>query len=188
MAYCLNPDCTHKKKTGHPAEFREGFTHCSDCGSLLIKEVIEKEDIQKAPPRRIIPTNLYKRILYTIGFVLLWEVLVSIPVPGIDLQVLQGLFGYEGFFQGIFGYGSALERLCIVALGVLPYLSAYMIVEILSFFIPPLKSWREEGYQGRTRIKEIALLATCLLAFLQGYGLAHGLENMVGPVGGKIIL
>lgn len=107
---------------------------------MLSEQFIENEDIQKAPPRRIIPTNLYKRILYTIGFVLAWRILLLIPAPGIDLQALQGLFGHEGFLQGIFGYGSALGRLSVVALGVMPYLTAYMIVEILSLFIPPLKS------------------------------------------------
>src|SRR4030042_3302192 len=99
MAYCLNPDCPHKKKTGHPAEFQEGITHCSDCGSLLSEEGIEKDDIQKAPPRRIIPTNLYKRILYTIGFVLLYRVLLLIPIPGINLQVLGSLLGDEGSYS-----------------------------------------------------------------------------------------
>lgn len=186
MAFCLNPDCPHKKKTEHPAEFREGFTHCSDCGSLLSEEFIEKEEPKKTPPK-IILTDLHKRILYTIGFVVLWRVLLLIPVPGINSQALEGLFGHQGIFQGLFAYGPALERLSIVALGVMPYLSAYMIVEILSLFIQPLKSWREEGCQGRKRIREVAFFATFLLALLQGYGLAQGLEGMIGPVGEKIV-
>ncbi len=171
---------------GYPAEFREGVTHCSDCGSLLAQEVLKKEDIQKTPPK-ITLTDLHKRILYTIGFVLLWRVLILIPAPGIDLQALQGLFGHDGFFQGIFAYGSARERLSVVALGVTPYLTAYMIVEILSLFIPPLKSWRGEGYAGRIRIKEIALFATFLIALLQSYGIAVSLEDMMGSTGEKII-
>ena len=187
MAYCLNPECPHKKKTGHPAEFREGITHCSDCGSLLSEEVIKKDDIQKAPPGRIFPTNLYKRILCTIGFVLAWRILLLIPGPGIDLQALQGLFDHEGFLQGIFGYGSPLGRLSVVALGVMPYLTAYMVVEILSLFTQPLKSWREEGYQGRTRIKEVALFATFLFALFHGYMLAQGLEGILGLAGEKIV-
>jgi preprotein translocase subunit SecY len=187
MAYCLNPECPHKKKTGHPAEFQEGITHCSDCGSLLSEEFIEKEDTQKAPPRRIIPTSIYKKILYTIGFVLAWRILLLIPAPGIDLQALQGLFSHEGFFQGLFGYGSALGRLSVVALGIMPYISAYIIVEILSLFIQPLKSWRGEGYAGRIRIKEIALFVTFLIALVQGYGIAISLEHMMGAAGEKII-
>ena len=187
MAYCLNPDCPHKKKTGRPAEFREGFTRCSDCGSPLSEEVIEKEDTQKTPSRPI-PANLYKRILYTVGLVLLWRVLLLIPVPGINFQALEELFGHQGIFRGFFADRPALERLSIVALGILPYLSAYMIVEILSLFIQPLKSWREKGVRGRKRIKEIAFFATFLLAFLQGYGLAQVLEAMPGSSWERVVL
>ena len=171
---------------GYPAEFREGVTHCSDCGSLLSDEVSKKEDTQKTSPR-ITLTDLHKSVLYTVGFVLPYRVLSLIPVPGINFQAFQELFGYEGFFRGIFGYGSALERFSVIALGVLPYLTTYMIVEILSLFIQPLKSWRADGYQGRIKIRRVALFATFLLAFWQGYSLARGLEGMVGAVGEKIV-
>ena len=187
MAYCLNPECPHKKKTGNPAEFREGITHCSDCGSPLSEEVIEKIDTQKIT-RRITLTDLHKRILYTIGFVVLWRVLLIIPVPGIDMQALGRFFG-NGTFKGLmgfFGSGLMLERFSAFALGMMSYFYSYMIVEILSVFIQPLKSWRTEGYQGRMKITRIALFATFLLALLHGYALAQGLENMF-TAGEKII-
>jgi preprotein translocase subunit SecY len=188
MAFCLNPECPHKKKTGYPAEFQEGITHCSDCGSLLSEEVIEKEDTQKTTPR-ITLTDLHKRVLYTIGFVLLWRVLLLIPAPGINLQALGSLLGDEGSnsLLRFFGFGSALERLSVCALGVMPYLSAYMIVEILSVFIQPLKSWRAEGHQGRIKIRRVALFATFLFALFHGYMLAQGFEEMLAPVGEKIV-
>jgi preprotein translocase subunit SecY len=188
MAYCLNPECPHKKKIGRPAEFREGITHCSDCGSLLSEAIIEEVDTGRIT-RRMTLADLQKRILYTLGLILLWRVLVLIPVPGINLQALGSFLGDEGSnsLLRFFGLGSALERLSVFALGVMPYLSAYMIVEILSVFIQPLKSWRDEGYQGRIKIKRVALIATFLVALLQGYGLAHGLEGMLGPVGEKIV-
>jgi preprotein translocase subunit SecY len=189
MAYCLNPECPHKKKIGRPAEFREGITHCSDCGSLLSEEVIEKEEGRKKPPR-IVLTDLQKRILYTLGFVLIWRVLLLIPVPGINLQVLGGFLSYEEFnhLLRFVGFEPTLERFSILALGVMPYISAYMIVEILSVFIQPLKSWRDEGYQGRIKIKRVALFAIFLFALIQGYGIAISLEHMTGPAGGKIVL
>jgi preprotein translocase subunit SecY len=170
---------------GYPAEFREGITHCSDCGSLLSQE---KEDTQK-PSRRITLTDLHKRILYTIGFVLLYRVLLLIPVPGIDIKALGSVLGDEGYnsLLRFFGYGLARERFSIIALGVLPYLTVYMIIEILSLFIQPLKSWRAEGYQGRIKIRRVALFATFLLAFWQGYSLGHGLENLIGPGGERIV-
>jgi len=182
MAYCLNPECPHKKKIGRPAEFREGITHCSDCGSLLSEEVIEKEDIQKIPPR-ITLTDFHKRILYTIGLVLFWRVLAVVPVPGINFQAL-GNFLQKSGYEPIF---TRYEVISVIALGIFPYLPAYMIVEILSVFIQPLKSWRTEGYSGRVKIRKVALFATFLLALWQGYGLAHGLQGLVGTVGEKIV-
>jgi preprotein translocase subunit SecY len=113
---------------------------------------------------------------------------VVIPVPGIDLQVLGRLFGNDHFrFSEFFlGDGHALERVSIIALGLIPYFYTYMIVEILSVFIQPLKSWREEGYSGRMKLKKAALFATFLLAFWQGYNVAQGIENMF-MTGEKII-
>jgi preprotein translocase subunit SecY len=188
MAFCLNPDCPHRKEMGYPAEFREGITHCSDCGSLLSEEAIEKEDARKTSPK-ITLTDLHKRILYTIGFVLLYRVLLFIPAPGIDLQVLGSFFSDEQLNRLLRFLGSepALERFSILALGIMPYISAYIIVEILSLFIPPLKSWRQGGYAGRIRIKEMALFATFLIALVQGYGITVGLEHMMGAAGEKII-
>ena len=113
MAFCLNPDCPHKKKTGHPAEFREGINHCSDCGSLLTEEVIEKEEPQKTPPK-IILTDLHKRILYTIILDLMEEMrlrmkgsnlakiaeLHDVPMAGL----LKSLFEQKGVTCYLRGY------------------------------------------------------------------------------------
>ena len=186
MVFCLNPDCPHKKKTGHPAEFREGFTHCSDCGSLLSEEIIEKKDTQKKPPR-IILTDLQRRILYTIGFVALWRIFLLIPVPGISAQALEELFKNRGVLRGLFGHGSALERFSVGALTFMPYLSAFVFVEILSLFVQPLKSWRKEGTRGRTRLRKTALFLTFPFALLAGFGNAVEFENIRG-VAGEIIV
>jgi preprotein translocase subunit SecY len=186
MAYCLNPECPHKKKIGRPAEFREGITHCSDCGSLLSEEVIEKEDTQTTSSRTI-PIGLYKRILYTIAFVLLWRVLSLIPVPGINFHALGIFFNDEGALGMLLGYAHILERVSVCGLAFIPYLNAFVIVEILSLFIQPLKSWRKEGYPGRIKIREVALFTTFLFAFFHGYMLAQGFEGMLAPVGEKIV-
>ena len=188
MPHCPNPDCPYVKSIGRPAEFQEGTTHCSDCGSMLSEAINEKAEIQKMTGKFAF-TDLQKRVLYTIGFVLLWRVLVVIPIPGIDFQVFRGLSGNDHlkFSEFFFGDGHGLERVSIIALGMIPYFYTYMIVEILSVFIQPLKSWRTEGIQGRIKIREVALFATFLLALLHGYGLAQGLEGMLGPVGEKIV-
>src|SRR4030042_5193583 len=70
----------------------------------------------------------------------------------------------------------------------MPYLSAYMIVEILSLFIHPLKSWRKEGYAGRIKLKKIALRITFLFTLLAGFGNASGFENIRGVTGETIVL
>jgi len=188
MAYCPNPDCPHRKEMGYPAEFREGITHCSDCGSPLSEEVIGEEDTQK-PSRRITLTDLHKRILYTISLVLLYRVLLLIPVPGIDLQALRSFLADEvsNSLLRFFGYSPSSERFSVFALGILPYVNAYMIIEILSVFVQPLKTWRAEGCQGRIKIKRVALFATFPYALYHGYDWAQGLENWVGGLGEKII-
>lgn len=186
MRYCPNPDCRHRISTGNPAEFLEGITHCSDCGSPLSEEVIQKADTAKIT-LRITFTELYKRILYTLGFVLIWRALVFMPLPGIDPRALLSFFGNDTLFEGIFGHLSAIERISVCALGIMPYLSTYMIVEILSLFIHPLKSWRKEGGQGRLKIKKVALFATFPLALFQGLGIALALENMRGVAGEMIV-
>jgi len=144
MPYCPNPDCPHKKRTGRPAEFSKGITLCSDCGSVLVKEVTEKPDT-----RKFTLSDFQKRVLYTIGLVLFSRVLVLIPAPGIDLEVLARVARASGRELNF----STLYFFSTFALGIMPYLSAYMLVEILSLFIPPLKTWRGEGYSGRTKIK-----------------------------------
>jgi preprotein translocase subunit SecY len=112
-----------------------------------------------------------------------------IPVPDIDLQALNRFFGNEqsGQLVRFFGSELSLERFSVFALGILPYANAYMIIEILSVFIQPLKTWRTEGYQGRIKIKRVALFATFLYALYHGYVVAQGLEEMVGAFGEKII-
>jgi preprotein translocase subunit SecY len=110
-------------------------------------------------------------------------VLAVVPVPGINFQALGNLFQRSGS-EPIF---TRYEVISVIALGIFPYLPAYMIIEILSVFIQPLKSWRTEGYSGRVKIRKVALLATFLLALWQGYGVAHGLEGLVGTLGEKIV-
>ena len=123
--------------------------------------------------QKFILSDFQKRVLCTIGLVLLSRVLVLIPAPGIDLEVLARVAWAPGSVLSF----SALYFFSTFALGIMPYLSAYMLVEILSLFIPPLKTWRGEGYSGRIKLKKAALFATFLFAFAWGYAMARGLEG-----------
>jgi preprotein translocase subunit SecY len=181
MSFCPNPECPHKKRTAEPAEFLEGFTYCSDCGNLLTERPPETEEVKALkPPKSKEKTSLqkhshddfYKRLLYTISMVLLWKVMTYIPAPGTDHSAVMEYLGNASSLPKIF------FRVSIFGLGLMPYISAYLLVEILSLFAPPLKLWRAEGYQGRAKLKRIALLVTLALAALQGYGIAQGVETM----------
>ncbi|MGZ3494167.1 MAG: preprotein translocase subunit SecY, partial [Thermodesulfobacteriota bacterium] len=134
--------------------------------------------------RKFALSDFQKRFLYTIGLVLITRVLFLIPAPGIDLHPLWETTGEIG--RGVSFL--TLHRFSIIALSIMPYLSAYIIVEILSLFIPSLKSWRKDGYFGRTRLKRIALFTTFPFALLAGFGTAVGWENIRGAAGEMIAL
>ncbi|MGE0761810.1 MAG: preprotein translocase subunit SecY [Bdellovibrionales bacterium] len=131
------------------------------------------------------PEELRKRILFTLGILVVYRFGVHIPVPGIDgAQVVQ-------FFQqqsaGIFGLfntftGGALERFSIFALGIMPYISASIIFQLLQSAVPVLESLKKEGEQGRKKINQYTRYATVVLAIVQGYALANWLagENFQG--------
>jgi len=170
MPFCPNQDCPHKKRTGKPAEFQQGVSHCSDCGSYLLEEYAEKAETQKTPQ-----SDFYKRIIFTVGLLAVSRMLLCIPPPGISAAAL--LDDNSSALFSLFG----LPHFSIVCLGIMPYISAYVVIEILSLIIPPLKSWRAEGSEGRKKLFRSARLATLFFAFLQGYGIALGLENMMAP-------
>jgi preprotein translocase subunit SecY len=171
MLFCPNPECPHRKRTGKPAEFVEETTHCADCGSRLTEKVAEKSD---APKFAI--SDFQKKIFYTLGLVVLWRILALIPAPGIDVEALGQFLTQRG--GAVLGIPEMFFRVSIFALGIMPYISAYIIVEVLALFVKPLKSWREGGYQGRTKLKKTALVATVLVGLMQGYGIAAGIESM----------
>ncbi len=134
--------------------------------------------------RKFALTDFQKKFLYTIGFVLITRVFFLIPAPGIDLHPLWETAGEAGRQLSF----STLHRFSVIALSIMPYLSAYMVVEILSLVISPLKSLRKDGYFGRTRLKRIALFTTFPFALLAGFGTAVGWENMRGAAGEVIAL
>lgn len=171
MPICSNPECPYLKKIGEAAEFIEGVTHCPDCGALLTEKTINKERETK-----IVFTDFHKRLGYTFALLILFRALTHIAVPGIDFQaIIDSIATAEGELNN-----TSFSRLSVLALGLMPYISAYLLVEIMSLFLPPLKTWRTEGYQGRMKLKRTALLGTLVLALIQGYGIAQGLEGMFG--------
>ena len=124
-------------------------------------------------------TDLRNRILFTLGLLIVYRLGTFIPVPGIDGVALREFM--EGAAQGIGGIlsmftGGALGRMGIFALGIMPYISASIIVQLLTSMVPALEQLKKEGEQGRKKINQYTRYGTVFLATLQSYGLAVSLE------------
>ena len=124
--------------------------------------------------------ELKKRIWFTLGALLIYRLGTYIPIPGIDPQALADAFrqsqsGILGMFN-MFS-GGAVERMAIFALNIMPYISASIIIQLLTTVSPHLEQLKKEGEQGRRQINQYTRYGTVLLAALQGYGIAVGLEG-----------
>jgi preprotein translocase subunit SecY len=124
-------------------------------------------------------TDLRNRIFFTLGLLIVYRLGTFIPVPGIDGVALQEFMAEAG--QGIGGMvsmftGGALGRMGIFALGIMPYISASIIVQLLTSMVPSLQQLKKEGEQGRKKINQYTRYGTVLLATMQSYGLAVSLE------------
>jgi preprotein translocase subunit SecY len=124
-------------------------------------------------------TDLRNRILFTLGLLIVYRLGTFIPVPGIDGLALRDFMEQAG--QGIGGIltmftGGALGRMGIFALGIMPYISASIIVQLLTSMVPALEQLKKEGDAGRRKINQYTRYGTVFLATLQAYGLAASLE------------
>lgn len=124
-------------------------------------------------------TDLRNRIFFTLGLLIVYRLGTFIPVPGIDglalrefmEQAQQGIGGMLSMFTG-----GALGRMGIFALGIMPYISASIIVQLMTSMVPKLEQLKKEGEQGRKKISQFTRYGTVILATLQAYGLAASLE------------
>ncbi|CUH84577.1 preprotein translocase subunit SecY [Thalassovita mediterranea] len=125
-------------------------------------------------------TELRSRILFTLGLLIVYRLGTFIPVPGIDGNALRDFM--EGAAAGLGGIlsmftGGALGRMGIFALGIMPYISASIIVQLLTSMVPALEQLKKEGEQGRKKINQYTRYGTVFLATVQAYGLATGLYS-----------
>ena len=124
-------------------------------------------------------TELRQRILFTLGLLIVYRLGTFIPVPGIDGNALRDFM--EGAAAGLGGIlsmftGGALGRMGIFALGIMPYISASIIVQLLTSLVPAFEQMKKEGDQGRKKINQYTRYGTVLLATFQSYGLAVSLQ------------
>ncbi len=135
-------------------------------------------------------TELKQRIWFTLGALLVYRLGTYIPVPGIDPSQLAQIFDQNS--GGVFGVfnmfsGGALERMSILALSIFPYISASIIMQLLSAVNPSLEQLKKEGEAGRKKINQYTRYGTVLLAIFQSYGMAVGLESLGGQGGSAVI-
>jgi len=135
--------------------------------------------------------ELKKRILYTLALLVVYRIGVHVPTPGIDGIALASFFAkVEGTIFGIFNMfsGGALERLSVFALGIMPYISASIILQLLTVAIPHLEQLKKEGEQGRKKITQYTRYGTVVLSIIQGFGISVGLESMSSPGGAAVVI
>ncbi|NQU60011.1 MAG: preprotein translocase subunit SecY [Rhodospirillales bacterium] len=134
-------------------------------------------------------TELKKRIWFTLGALIIYRLGTYIPLPGIDPVVLQDIFKQnQGGVLGIFDMfaGGALSRMTIFALNIMPYISASIIMQLMSAVSPQLEALKKEGESGRKKINQYTRYGTVLIAALQAYGISAGLEGMTSSSGAAV--
>jgi preprotein translocase subunit SecY len=125
-------------------------------------------------------TDLKQRLLFVLGALIVFRIGTHIPVPGIDPVALAEMFKQtQGSIVDLFNMfsGGALERFSVLALGVMPYISASIIMQLMTTVVPSLEQLKKEGESGRRKITQYTRYGTVLLAIFQGLGIAIALEG-----------
>ncbi|WP_374656610.1 preprotein translocase subunit SecY [Dongia sp.] len=134
--------------------------------------------------------ELKARIWFTLGALIVARIGAYIPLPGIDAAAFAAIFQQHS--GGVLGMvdmfaGGAISRMTVFALGIMPYISASIIMQLLTSVSPQLEAWKKEGESGRKKINQYTRYGTVILAMVQAFGMANGLQNMAGPSGGAVI-
>ena len=135
-------------------------------------------------------TELKKRLWFTIGALIIYRLGTYIPIPGVDPTVLNDIFSQQaGGILGMFNMfsGGALGRMTIFALNIMPYISASIMIQLLTTVSPTLEQLKKEGESGRRKITQYTRYGTVILASLQAMGIAAGLEGMTSSQGSAVI-
>ena len=130
-------------------------------------------------------SDLSKRILYTLLILIIYRFCTYVPIPGIDPDALKNLLtGNERSLLGMFNVfaGGAVQRMAILTLGIMPYISASIIIQLLTGVTEYFKNLKNQGEYGRRKITQYTRYGTVLLALIQGFGVSVSLENSAGLV------
>ena len=135
--------------------------------------------------------ELRRRLFYTAALLAVYRIGVHVPTPGIDAGALKSFFdAMQGTIFGVFNMftGGALEQLSVFALGIMPYISASIILQLMTVVVPHLEQLKKEGEQGRKKITQYTRYGTVVLSIVQGFMIAVALEGMQSPTGAPVVL
>lgn len=135
--------------------------------------------------------ELKRRIGITLLLLAVYRIGAHVPTPGINSEALGAFFSAaQGTLLGLFDMfsGGALSQLSVFALGIMPYISASIILQLLTVVIPHLERLSKEGEAGRRKITQYTRYGTVALSIIQGFGIAFGLEGMTGPGGEMVVM
>ncbi|WP_413205170.1 preprotein translocase subunit SecY [Rhodospirillum sp. A1_3_36] len=134
-------------------------------------------------------TELKKRLWFTLGALIVYRLGTYIPLPGIDPAVMNDVFTRNsGGILGMFDMfaGGALRRMTIFALNIMPYISASIIMQLMTSISPQMEALKKEGESGRKKINQYTRYLTVIITIMQAYGIAVGLEGMTSSVGAAV--
>ncbi len=136
-------------------------------------------------------TELKKRIWFTIAALVVYRLGTWVPIPGVDPHAMADLFKQSG--GGLLGMfdmlaGGALQRMTIFALNIMPYISASIILQLMTTVVPALEAIKKEGEAGRKKINQYTRYLTVLIAIFQSYGIAVGLQGMTSSAGPAVMM
>jgi len=134
--------------------------------------------------------ELRKRILFTLGILIVVRIGAHVPIPGINGEALGAAM--QNFQNTLFGLydlfaGGAFQKATLFALGIMPYISASIIIQLMSSVVPYFQRLDKEGDEGRKKKTQITRYGTVLIALMQSYGITLFLESLTAPVGGVTI-
>lgn len=135
--------------------------------------------------------DLRSRVLFTLGMLAVFRLGVHIPAPGVDRQALSDFMSANrGTMFGLYDMfsGGALEQFSVFVLGVMPYITASIIIQILTVIFPPLERLSKEGQQGRGKITQYTRYGTIAIALVQSFAIAVSLEQMKTGGGADVVL
>jgi preprotein translocase subunit SecY len=136
-------------------------------------------------------TDLKKRLWFTLACLVVYRLGTYIPIPGVDQQIFQDIFNQINKGGGLLTVlgafsGGALQRMTIFALNIMPYISAAIIIQLLTAVSPKLEALKKEGEVGNKKINQYTRYLTVLLAAVQAYGVAAGLEGASSSAGAAV--